>query len=698
MKKNIIYIIILMFPFLIFSQSSLNMEQIGNLSYNQDLNDIWGYVDANGDEHALVGCANGFSYVNISDPANPYEVFFVPGTNSIWRDLKTWDHYAYITTEANDGLLIVDLDDLSGQTYVYTTEFFNSSHNIYIDEYGYAYIFGADDEFVFSDGGAVILDLNQDPMNPTLAGVFDSYYLHDGMVRDNILWGSAIYEGVFAAIDVTDKSNPVILGSQNTSCNFTHNAWVSDDGNYVFTTDEQQDCYVGAYDVSNINDIQQVDQIQSWNNDNEPVIPHNTHVMGDYLVTSYYTSGVTVVDASDPSNLIEIAYYDTSPDYDGGEFEGCWGAYPFLPSGLILASDQQTGLHILKMVDPVYGCTNETASNYNPDATDDDGSCLILGCTDPEALNYNIEANVENDSCEYLCDGYFIVPPIVQSDWLAQEGESLTINAEADGQIYWLDSQDDILNIGFSYTTDPIFESTMLYVYSEEVVEEGLQGNVGEEEHICGGNFFGCDYSGGEYNGYLYFDCMSSFNLNSVKVYANSAAQRTIELRSSDGQVINSTTVFVPVSENDGFLIDLNWNIEPGFGYQIGTNTQMNQDNFGENNPGFKRTTIGQQGAVLTNYPYEFEDVVEITSSEYGTDYYYYFYDWSISTPDKTCTSESVPVHITIHQTNLNDFEKSSNLIGIFDVLGRDVNDLYNQGLYLKLFEDGSVKKVYLLD
>ena len=83
---------------------------------------------------------------------------------------------------------------------------------------------------------------------------------------------------------------------------------------------------------------------------------------------------------------------------------------------------------------------------------------------------------------------------------------------------------------------------------------------------------------------------------------------------------------------------------------------------------------------------------------EYGTDYYYYFYDWSISTPDKTCTSESVPVHITIHQTNLNDFEKSSNLIGIFDVLGRDVNDLYNQGLYLKLFEDGSVKKVYLLD
>ena len=123
MKAYNIYLITLLFPFFIFSQNSLNMEQIGNLEYDQDLNDVWGYVAPNGEEHALVGCANGFSYVNISDPSNPYEVFFVPGSNSIWRDLKTWDHYAYITTEAEDGLLIVDLNDLSGQSYVYTTEF-----------------------------------------------------------------------------------------------------------------------------------------------------------------------------------------------------------------------------------------------------------------------------------------------------------------------------------------------------------------------------------------------------------------------------------------------------------------------------------------------------------------------------------------------------------------------------------------------
>jgi len=41
------------------------------------------------------------------------------------------------------------------------------------------------------------------------------------------------------------------------------------------------------------------------------------------------------------------------------------------------------------------------AENYNPEATEDDGSCeYILGCTDSEALNYNSEATLDDGSCE----------------------------------------------------------------------------------------------------------------------------------------------------------------------------------------------------------------------------------------------------------------------------------------------------------
>ena len=56
----------------------------------------------------------------------------------------------------------------------------------------------------------------------------------------------------------------------------------------------------------------------------------------------------------------------------------------------------------------VYGCTDPLAFNYDPLATCDDGSCIsiVYGCTDPLALNYNSGANIDNGSCIYpTCGG-----------------------------------------------------------------------------------------------------------------------------------------------------------------------------------------------------------------------------------------------------------------------------------------------------
>lgn len=51
-----------------------------------------------------------------------------------------------------------------------------------------------------------------------------------------------------------------------------------------------------------------------------------------------------------------------------------------------------------------FGCTNPQATNYDPAASFDDGSCVIQGCTDIAAINYNAAATEDDGSCNY-CEG-----------------------------------------------------------------------------------------------------------------------------------------------------------------------------------------------------------------------------------------------------------------------------------------------------
>ena len=336
----------------LFTSAQLNMSELGYLdlvsSHNSDASDIWGYVDGGGNEYAIVGLNNGTSIVDVTNPANPVEVFFEPGMNSIWRDIKTWNNHAYVTTEEPQGLLIIDLSTLPGNTNL-TTTYYNgpngnqwaSAHNLFIDENGICYIFGANR----GNGGAIMLDLTIDPMNPVEVGEVDNWYTHDGVARGDTLYMGHINEGYMSIWDVSNKANPVLLGQQVTPGNFSHNLWMSDDGDYIYTTDEITNGFIGEFDISDPTNIIELDRIQS--NAGMDVIPHNSHFLNDYIVTSYYRDGVTVHDVSNKGNMVEVGNFDTSPAYDGDGFNGCWGVYPWLPSGNIIASDIENGLYIL---------------------------------------------------------------------------------------------------------------------------------------------------------------------------------------------------------------------------------------------------------------------------------------------------------------------------------------------------------------
>ncbi|MEM9984264.1 MAG: choice-of-anchor B family protein, partial [Bacteroidota bacterium] len=324
-------------------KDSLRLALIGQLDYGQTVNDVWAYVDSSGHEYALLGTSIGPAIIDLGNPAQPEELFFYLGPDVLWRDLKTYGPYAYVSNEFGGGIQIIDLRFLpdSAPTKAVVLQGVQTAHNLWVDEKGYLYVVGMD-QF---EGGIMILDLRNDPWNPTFVGSYSEAYVHDIYVRGDTAYAAELGRGL-TLIDLRDRSAPVSINSHLYPASLTHNTWLNQDGTVCFTTDERDDGFIIAWDVTDPSDVRELDRIKAQLS-NGLAAPHNVHVFNDYLVVSHYTDGVWIFDASRPDHLVTVGYYDTSPRINGG-FDGCWGAYPFLPSGYLLASDQDQGLFVLR--------------------------------------------------------------------------------------------------------------------------------------------------------------------------------------------------------------------------------------------------------------------------------------------------------------------------------------------------------------
>lgn len=357
MRLYLAFLLFIISPNL-FSQT--NVAYRGEYPFpNNELANIWGYADANGNEYALVGTQKGMSIINVTVPTNPTLVINISGPFSLWREIKTYGHYAYVVTEGTSGpkrgLTIVDLSqlpniDTTNTNHVRTyrgngaiNNLLNRAHALHVDETaGFLYLFGSN----LNNGRPLILNLNPNPLSPTYAGyvnttfdVTEHNYVHDGYANNNMLYAGHINGGFFSIINTTVKNSQPLssleVETQNTPNNFTHNTWLN--GTSLFTTDETTNSFLAAYDVSDPENIRFLDKIQS--NPGTNSIVHNTYIINNFAVTSWYKDGFTIVDATRPDNLVQVGQYDTYPGGSGSGFFGCWGVYPYLPSGNIIASN-----------------------------------------------------------------------------------------------------------------------------------------------------------------------------------------------------------------------------------------------------------------------------------------------------------------------------------------------------------------------
>ena len=362
------------------------------LQYNWDeaiysYNDVWGYADYAGKEYAIIGSKTKIHFVEVTNPTNPNLIAeFAPGSNTSWRDIKTFGHYAYAVSEgfSNEGLVIFDLCDIANgniaQVYQ-KNEVFGKAHNIFIDAKNKRlYVVGTNTE----TNGVIIYDLSQDPANPTLMARtgLPGGYIHDIFVQDNLAFCSHGYNGLYV-YDFTDPNNYSFKASLETG-GYNHSSWgLNKDNLLLFAQEVPTGLPLGILDYTDYqnNDIEVVKTFkQPLLGPNLDNTPHNPYMVGDYAVVSYYEDGVVIFDLTNPLQPDTIAYYDTHPQnttYTG--YEGCWGVYPYLPSGNILASDISKGLFILKPSFNLPSTCNNGQLDWNETAIDCGGTCQL--CT-----------------------------------------------------------------------------------------------------------------------------------------------------------------------------------------------------------------------------------------------------------------------------------------------------------------------------
>lgn len=315
------------------------LEQLGHLPYAPaTLAGCWHYVDSLGREYALVGTSLGLSIVDVTEPTKPVERFFVPGPPNTWREVKTWNGFAYVGSEAaNSGITIVDLRYLPDTVYwrvwfgPNADTLIRRSHTVVCAE-GHLFIFGGNQQ------GIVICDLS-DPWNPAIKSITNYPYVHDGYIRNDTLWASEIYLGRFSVFDISDKKKPKLLAVQPTPGAFNHNSWLSNSGQYLFTTDERWHAPLASFDVSDLNNIRLLDIYYPSVRPTQEV--HNVRVFNDFLINPSYGGQLTLVDAHRPDNLIEVAHILLGNSL-------VWDASPYLPSGNIIATARNEGLFILR--------------------------------------------------------------------------------------------------------------------------------------------------------------------------------------------------------------------------------------------------------------------------------------------------------------------------------------------------------------
>ncbi|MBV6439154.1 MAG: hypothetical protein EPGJADBJ_00790 [Saprospiraceae bacterium] len=346
MKKFILHFLLL-YAAQSFAQNS-NFTLRSQFTFpNEKISGVWGYEKA-GREYALVAGAKNLHIVEVTDPDVPSHIVSLPMTDDWGKEVRTFQHVAYVCAESGPGLVIYDLSALPDTLPAsYPKKEINYAggkqtrgHTLHVDT--------AAGVLYLNDGGSTrswIFKISSQPFSPVFAGFYDELGgIHDGYAGNDTLFAAHIYEGFVAVVDMHDKSNPIVLSTFETPGKFPHNTWPTRDRRHLIATDEVSNGFASIWETGDLEDIREVSRFRPTPGSGS--VPHNAFILNDFAFVSWYRDGLILLDLTRPENAVQVGHYDTCP-LEGDGYNGSWGNYPYLPSGNTLISDIEQGLFVL---------------------------------------------------------------------------------------------------------------------------------------------------------------------------------------------------------------------------------------------------------------------------------------------------------------------------------------------------------------
>ncbi len=353
---------------------NLNINLLAHLDPETDLtgtdsrkySGCWGWYQASTNkEYAIVGTSSKTYFIDVSNPTAPIIIDSVMAAKNgcTWREIKTYQNYCYIVGDdpPPNRFQIVDMQYLPDSIHVVHdgTTYFERSHTIFID-HDRLYCGAPKDVTTGYESPMRVYSL-ANPEAPVLLKRLEDdisttqiSYVHDMFVRNDTVYASTGWTGLqILKFNTTTNTFSLIQTYDGYPYDgYNHSSWQTDDRKTIVFADESPASLPAkVIDVSNLNNIMIVDTINS----HALATSHNPYIIGNnWCWISTYQDGLYLYNISNPSNTTIYGYFDTHPqhgvndNFSTNAYRGNWGAYPYLPSKIIIACDMQNGIFILQ--------------------------------------------------------------------------------------------------------------------------------------------------------------------------------------------------------------------------------------------------------------------------------------------------------------------------------------------------------------